>query len=50
MTDTKYTRDELLEILRSYHRMIERSGNEFPTAVLSDIEKSIEHVLKGATR
>ena len=50
MTDNRYTRDELLEILRSYHRMIQRSGKEFPAVVLSDIEKSIEHVLKGATR
>jgi hypothetical protein len=48
MSETKYTRAELLEILRAYKRQIERSGKEFPAVVLSDIEKSIEYVLKEA--
>lgn len=49
MNETKYTRADLLEILRAYKRQIERSGKDFPTVVLSDIEKSIDHVLTEAS-
>ena len=41
-----YTREQLLDILAAYRRMIRRSGAEFPTVVIDDIEKSITHVLK----
>lgn len=46
MKKEKYTKDQLLDVLASYYRMIQRSGAEFPTVVIDDIEKSIIHVLK----
>jgi hypothetical protein len=45
---TEYTREILLEILEGYKKMIERSGAEYPTVVLDDIAKSIDHVKKEA--
>lgn len=42
----KYTNEELLDILGSYRHMIRRNGEQYPTVVLDDIEKSITHVLK----
>ncbi len=50
MKKTEYTRAELLDVLRSYKRQIERDGGEFPAVVLDDIEKSITHVLKEAAQ
>lgn len=47
---TEYTREILLEILEGYKKMIERGGRDFPAVVLDDIEKSINHVLKEATK
>lgn len=41
-----YTREELLEVIAGYSRMIQRSGKDFPTVVLDDIQKSIQFVLK----
>jgi hypothetical protein len=41
-----YTVDVLLDVLGSYRRMIERSGGEFPTVVLSDIKASVTGILK----
>lgn len=46
MKNKSYTREELLKVMASYLRMIERSGEEFPTVVLDDIEKSIKYVLE----
>lgn len=40
------TRDELLDIIKTYHIMILRHGKEFPAVVIDDIEKSILHVLQ----
>lgn len=40
------SRHALLEILRSYLRMIENNGKEFPVSTLSDIEASIKYVLE----
>lgn len=40
-----YSREELLSVLASYKRMIDRDNGEHPTAVLDDISKSIDHVL-----
>ena len=47
---TEYTREQLIEILRAYKKQIERSGAEFPTVVLDDIEKSITAVLRGCEK
>ena len=41
-----YTREELLEVIAGYSYMIQRSGKDFPTVVLDDIQKSIQFVLK----
>lgn len=41
----KYTAEQLLDILGSYYRMIQRSGEDFPAVVIDDIQKSIIHVL-----
>lgn len=41
----KYTAEQLLDVLGSYFRMIQRSGEEYPAVVLDDIQKSIVHVL-----
>lgn len=46
MKNKTYTREELLKIMKGYLRMIKRSGEEFPTVVLDDIEKSIKYVLE----
>ncbi len=46
MKKADYTKEALLGVLSSYHRMIERSGAEYPTVVLGDIKKSIETVLR----
>ena len=43
-----FTEQELLDILRCYKIMILRNGNDFPTVVLDDIEKSISSVLRTA--
>ena len=39
------TREELLDVLASYHRMIERDNWTYPTYVLGDIFHSIKYVL-----
>ena len=39
------TREELLDVLASYQRMIERDNWTYPTAVLDDIAHSIKYVL-----
>lgn len=41
-----YTREELLKVIAGYSHMIQRSGKDFPTVVLDDIQKSIQFVLK----
>ena len=40
-----YTRETLIDILKSYVRMIEHDNGNFPIVVLDDIHKSITHVL-----
>jgi hypothetical protein len=42
----KYTADQLLKVLESYSRMIERDRGQYPAVVLDDIHKSIISVLK----
>lgn len=46
--DTKrnYTREELLDVMASYLRQIENDNGKHPTAVINDIEASINFVLK----
>jgi len=46
MNKKEYTREELLDIIGSYMRMIERDDGEYPLAVLSDIQASANSVLK----
>ena len=41
----QYTREELLAVLASYDRMIDRNAKEYPTVCLSDIQASIHAVL-----
>ena len=42
----QYTREQLLEILCSYKRMINNNKNDYPTVLIDDLEKSITHVLE----
>lgn len=44
--EKSYTREDLLEVLASYDRMIDRNAKEYPTACLSDIQASIQFVLE----
>lgn len=46
MKKDDYTKDVLLDVLGSYLRQISRSGEQYPTVVLSDIQDSIKVVLK----
>lgn len=50
MERNDYTRDQLLEVLESYHGMITRNyklyGNKYDRAILSDLESSLRFVLK----
>lgn len=41
----KYTYDDLVGILESYQRMIQHSGKEYPTVVISDLDASLTYVL-----
>ena len=40
------TKAELLDVLASYQRMIQRDHMQHPTVVLDDISHSIKHVLE----
>lgn len=40
-----YTREQLLEVMAGYARMIDRNGGQYPSVVLDDIRKSINAVL-----
>ena len=42
----EYTREQLLDVLKSYLRMINNDNGQYPQVVLSDIQKSIEFVLE----
>ena len=46
MKKQKYTAEQLLDVFGSYYRMIQRSAEEYPTVVISDIKASITGVLK----
>ena len=46
MNNNEYTINDFLDILESYRKMILRSGKEYPTVVLSDIEASTRGILK----
>ena len=46
MKKDDYTKDVLLDVLGSYLRQISRSGEQYPTVVLSEIKDSIKAVLK----
>ena len=42
----KYTREQLIDILSSYLRQIERDNGNYPAVVLNDIKSSIIAVLR----
>lgn len=46
MKKEEYTKEVLLDVMGSYLRQISRSGKEYPTVVLDDLQASIEFVLK----
>jgi hypothetical protein len=46
MKKEKYTTEQLIDVLASYYRMIQRSGAEYPAVVLDDIQKSTAAVLR----
>lgn len=46
MKKEEYTKEVLLDVMGSYLGQINRSGKEYPTAVLSDLQASIKFVLK----
>lgn len=46
MKKEEYTKEALLDIMGSYLRQISRSGGEYPTVVLSDIQTSIKYILR----
>lgn len=46
MKETKYTPEQLLSVLDSYLRLIERNGKDYPLVTLDDISHSITAVLK----
>jgi hypothetical protein len=48
--NTPYTAGQLLDLLESYIRMIERNGEEYPTVTLSDLKCSINSVLRANGR
>lgn len=41
----QYDRETLLHVLYSYKILIERNKKDFPTVLIDDLEKSINHVL-----
>ena len=45
MKKETYTTDQFLNVLKSYQRMIKRSGKEYPMVVLSDIYYSIQSII-----
>lgn len=46
MKKTDYTKDVLLDVIGSYLRQISRSGKEYPTVVIGDLQASMKAVLK----
>ena len=46
MKKVTYDRFTLIEVLKSYQRMIGRGGKEYPTVTLDDIQQSINYVLR----
>ena len=45
MKNKELTREQLIDILKSYIRMIDRNGADYPTACLSDLNASLHSVL-----
>ena len=45
---TEMTRDDLVEVMESYVRMINRNGRDYPTVVLSDLNASLCAVLSNS--
>ena len=46
MRKNVYTKETLLDVIGSYLKQIERSGERHPTVVLNDLETSMKYVLK----
>jgi hypothetical protein len=45
MKSKELTREQLIDILESYVRMIARNGADYPTATLSELYASLHSVL-----
>lgn len=45
-----YTADKLIDVLKSYVKMIDNDNGKHPTAVLSDIKASIKSIMKKVER
>lgn len=45
MKNKELTREQLIDILKSYVRMIERNGADYPTVTISDLNASLHSVL-----
>ena len=45
----RYSKEDLLDVLESYARMIRRN-KDYPTVLIDDLDKSIQHVLKANGR
>lgn len=46
MNAEKYSAFDLLDVMGGYLVQIKRSGDEFPTVVIDDLQKSMIYVLK----
>jgi hypothetical protein len=46
METEKYSAFDLLDVMGGYLAHIKRDGNEFPTVVVDDLQKSMIYVLK----
>ena len=44
--EKEQTREELLDVIASYLKMIERDDYTYPTAVLCDIKASCKYILE----
>lgn len=49
MANADYTREQLLDVLESYTRMIQRN-KDYPSVLIDDLEKSIQAVLQANGR
>ena len=41
-----YNREDLLQVILSWRKMIDRNGEKWPTATLSDLKSSMQCILE----